>query len=129
MSLDELPDSKFIITMGPLHPEDFGSRRKSDFGSDCVPNTCGDFWQMCWGHDVKVEIDKDMLHICSSEDLATNTEDNYRLREFSKVPFKRSFTIPNTIDQNKVEANFIAGILVIKLSKKPELKAKTIHVK
>lgn len=33
--------SKYIITMGPIHPSSYRN-------PDGVLNTCGDFWKMCW---------------------------------------------------------------------------------
>lgn len=45
---------KFIITMGPMHPESYGSKSRTDFDEDCPQNTCPDFWQMIWDTNSKI---------------------------------------------------------------------------
>lgn len=55
VSLDPLiKDRQFIITMGPMHPDSYGSRNRSDFDEDCPQNTCPDFWQMIWDTNSKI---------------------------------------------------------------------------
>jgi HSP20 family protein len=42
--------------------------------------------------------------------------------------FTRTFTLPNTVDQESVQADYDKGVLKIKLAKKPEAKPKQIKV-
>ena len=42
--------------------------------------------------------------------------------------FTRTFTLPSTVDAEKVEANYDKGVLKIKLAKKAEAKPKQIKV-
>ena len=71
--------------------------------------------------DFKVEVDNDVLTI-SSEVKSENEEvkDNYTRKEFSFSSFKRAFTLPETVDGNKIDANYEDGILKLTLPKKEE---------
>src|SRR5690606_24650924 len=58
-------------------------------------------------------------------------EENYYLAERSYGKFERSLSLPETIDENKIEAKFDKGVLKITAPKKPEaIKAeKKIEIK
>jgi HSP20 family protein len=71
--------------------------------------------------DFNVEIDDSVLTISSEVELENETKgDNYTRREFSISSFKRSFTLPETIDEAKINANYEDGILRLSLPKKEE---------
>ena len=55
-------------------------------------------------------------------------EENYRRVERQYGSFTRSFTLPTTVDAEKVSANYDKGVLKITLSKKAEAKPKQIKV-
>src|SRR5215467_6137265 len=55
-------------------------------------------------------------------------EENYRRVERQYGSFTRSFTLPNTVDTEHVQANYDKGILKIQLAKKAEAKPKQIKV-
>tara|TARA_B100001093_G_C26325519_1_gene799546 strand:+ start:24 stop:452 length:429 start_codon:yes stop_codon:yes gene_type:complete len=71
--------------------------------------------------DFNLEIDNDLLTI-SAEVKAENTEDNgkFTRREFSFTSFKRSFTLPETVKEDDINAVYEDGILKITLPKKEE---------
>ena len=71
--------------------------------------------------DFTIEIDEAVLTI-SSEIKKENEEvnDNYTRKEFSISSFKRSFTLPDTISTDKIDANYEGGILKFNLPKKEE---------
>ncbi|SEC06026.1 HSP20 family protein [Maribacter dokdonensis] len=71
--------------------------------------------------DFTIEIDEAVLTI-SSEIKKENEEvnDNYTRKEFSISSFKRSFTLPDTIVTDKIDANYEGGILKFNLPKKEE---------
>jgi HSP20 family protein len=71
--------------------------------------------------DFTIEIDEAVLTI-SSEIKKENEEvnDNYSRKEFSISSFKRSFTLPDTIATDKIDANYEGGILKFNLPKKEE---------
>ena len=71
--------------------------------------------------DFKVEIDNNMLMISSEkkeEKEETRKKDNYVRKEFSYQSFFRSFTLPDSIDENKIEASYKDGILHVDIAKK-----------
>ncbi|MFV8346127.1 Hsp20/alpha crystallin family protein [Flavobacterium sp. ZB4P13] len=71
--------------------------------------------------DFKVEIDNNMLMISSErkeEKEETRKKDNYYRREFNYQSFCRSFSLPEYIDENKVEASYKDGILHVTIAKK-----------
>jgi HSP20 family protein len=58
-----------------------------------------------------------------------NKEENYHRIERSYGTFVRSFTLPRTVDQNRIQANFADGILSIEMSKREETKPRQIQIK
>ena len=71
--------------------------------------------------DFNVEIDDHVMTVS----METRTEDetkekNFTRREFSYESFKRSFTLPETVDEDKIEASYKEGILKFRLPKKDE---------
>ncbi|WP_417882560.1 Hsp20/alpha crystallin family protein, partial [Xanthomarina gelatinilytica] len=54
-------------------------------------------------------------------------EANYTRREFGYSSFKRTFTLPESVDDNKIDASYQDGILNILLPKKEEAKKKPIR--
>jgi len=71
--------------------------------------------------DFNVEIDHDVLTISLEEkSKEEKKEENYTRREFSYDAFKRSFTLPETVDSDKIKASYKDGILSFILPKKEE---------
>ena len=86
--------------------------------------------------DFRIDLENDVLTISSDrKENKENKEDkkhNYMRREFSYNTFKRSFQLPETIDQENIKASHDAGILTIQLPKKEEVvqkAAKQIEIK
>lgn len=84
-------------------------------------------------NDFKLELNHDLLTISSEKNVENETKegDRYTKREFSYQSFSRSFTLPNTADGEKIEANYDKGILRITIPKKEEAKpkpARTIEI-
>ncbi|MDO6492500.1 MAG: Hsp20/alpha crystallin family protein [Cellulophaga sp.] len=73
----------------------------------------------------QVEIDNHSLSISAEikEEEQTN-EEQYTRREFGYSSFKRTFTLPETVNDSKIEATYDMGILNINLPKKEEAKQK-----
>ena len=79
--------------------------------------------------DFKVEVDNGMLMISSEkeeEKEETRKKDNYVRREFNYQSFFRSFYLPDTIDENKIEAIYKDGILHVTIAKRPGTEKKTM---
>ncbi len=75
--------------------------------------------------DFKIALDHNQLTI-SSEQKSENVESEegkFTRREYSYSSFSRTFTLPNTIDAEKIDASYINGELVVTLPKKEELKS------
>lgn len=71
--------------------------------------------------DFNIEIDEHVLTI-SMESRAEDEEvtENYTRKEFSFSSFSRSFTLPETIDESKIDASYREGILKVLLPKREE---------
>lgn len=76
--------------------------------------------------DFKIELDNNILTISAeTESKREETkEGQYTRQEFSYQSFKRTFTLPNTIDEKDIKASYNEGILNIILPKKEEAKEK-----
>jgi HSP20 family protein len=75
--------------------------------------------------DLKIDINEDVLTI-SSETKSENEDsrDGYKRKEFSYSSFSRSFSIPENVEREKIEANYKDGILSVALPKQKEEKNK-----
>jgi len=80
--------------------------------------------------DFKLEVDHDLLTVSSEKKVENETKDGeqFTKREFSYQSFSRSFTLPNTADGERIEANYDNGILRITIPKKEEAKPKPSRV-
>jgi len=75
--------------------------------------------------DFQIDIDNQVLSI-STETKEDNErkEENYTRREFGYSSFKRTFTLPESVNADKINASYNEGILSILLPKKEEAKQK-----
>ena len=75
--------------------------------------------------DFDINIDNELLSI-STETKEENEqrEVNYTRREFGYSSFKRTFTLPESVNDEKINASYKEGILSILLPKKEEAKQK-----
>ncbi len=75
--------------------------------------------------DFKINLEKDLLTISIEKEKEEKEENkNFTRREFVYSAFSRSFTLPETIETEKINAEYENGILKIKLPKKAEAKLK-----
>jgi HSP20 family protein len=78
--------------------------------------------------DFELKLENEVLTIKSKEEIKSEEKDeNYRLKEFSMCQFSRSFTIPDTIDSEKITATYNDGILYVELVKKEEVEKKSVR--
>lgn len=71
--------------------------------------------------DFTIDVDNDMLTIASEYKSEHTTEQGrYTRREFSHGSFRRSFTLPETVNEEAISASYENGILRISLPKKEE---------
>ena len=79
--------------------------------------------------DIDVRIENNVLTVHGERKFEKEEkEENYRRIERQYGSFTRSFTLPNTVDSEKVNANYEKGVLKITLDKKAEAKPKQIKV-
>ncbi len=80
--------------------------------------------------DVSVEFHDDVLTLKGHREQNSQTDkDDYRIREFSKQSFARSFRLSDQIDPEKVIAKIEQGVLKVTLPKKEQAKPKKIEIK
>jgi len=73
--------------------------------------------------DFNVNLEKDLLTVSAEiEETKENDTTNYTRREFTTGSFKRTFTVPKTIEEDKIKADYKNGILTISLPKMEEVK-------
>jgi HSP20 family protein len=79
--------------------------------------------------DIDVRIENNTLTVHGERKFEKDEkEENFRRVERQYGSFTRSFTLPTTVDAEKVAANYDKGILKISLPKKAEAKPKQIKV-
>jgi len=80
--------------------------------------------------DVEINVENNVLTLKGERKFEKETKkENYHRVERSYGSFKRSFTLPTTVDQEKIDASFDDGILKIAMAKKEETKPKQISIK
>ena len=80
--------------------------------------------------DVNVSMTDNRLTIGGKrqQEKEEKTDTTYRC-ERSFGSFSRSFTLPNGIDRNKVDADLKGGVLTVSVPKMPEAKPKQVNVR
>jgi len=78
--------------------------------------------------DFNIELNNDVLTISSEKKVENETKEDERFtkREFSYQSFSRSFTLPVTVEREKINAKYENGILRIVIPKKEEAKPKPV---
>ena len=75
--------------------------------------------------DFNIDIDNQVLSISTEKkEESEHKEENYTRREFGYASFKRTFTLPESVNDEKINATYNEGILRILLPKKEEAKQK-----
>ncbi len=82
--------------------------------------------------DFQIDLDNQVLSISTeTKEEKELKEENYTRREFGYSSFKRTFTLPESVNEEKINANYKEGILSVHLPKKEEAKqkpARTIRI-
>ncbi len=76
--------------------------------------------------DIKVNIDNGKLELSGVRKLVTNGAVDWE--EFGDVEFSRSFSVPQAIDVNKVNAQLRDGVLYLHLPKSDNAKPRQIAI-
>jgi len=73
--------------------------------------------------DFRINLENNILTVSAQvEDEKSEEGKNYTRKEFYYGSFSRAFTLPKTIDVEKIKADYDAGVLKIALPKKEESK-------
>jgi HSP20 family protein len=79
--------------------------------------------------DIEVEVEGNNLILKGKREFEKETKkEDYHRIERSYGSFYRSFTLPDYVDADKIEAQHDKGVLKITLPKKPELKPKKVKI-
>jgi HSP20 family protein len=79
--------------------------------------------------DIDVRIENNTLTVHGERKFEKDEkEENYRRLERQYGSFTRTFSLPNTVNHDNVQADYDHGVLKIKLAKKAEAKPKQIKV-
>jgi len=76
--------------------------------------------------DFKIDFDNNLLTISSEkkEGSELKEDEKFTRKEFSYDSFTRSFTLPNSVDGEQINASYTNGILGVVIPKKEEAKPK-----
>lgn len=81
---------------------------------------------------IKIELHDNHLKVSGDrKELYTLTEEDHscHVAEISYGAFMRSFTLPMSVDPERVEANLENGLLYVKLTKKESTRRSTVYIK
>jgi len=80
--------------------------------------------------DFKIDVEGNMLTISSEkEEEKEEKEEKYTRQEYSYSSFERSFTLPDEVNKDKIDAHYQDGVLKLILPKKEEAKKVAISKK
>jgi HSP20 family protein len=75
--------------------------------------------------DFKIDVHDGVLSISAEKKNEINEEkENYRKKEFSYSSIRRSFVLPEEVNEEEIDANYDKGILKLSLPKKSNLTSK-----
>ncbi|HLO58915.1 MAG TPA: Hsp20/alpha crystallin family protein [Bacteroidales bacterium] len=75
--------------------------------------------------DFRINLDNNVLTVSSErEEKKESNEEKVMRKEFNYYSFSRSFTLPQTVDSEKIQASHKDGILHIMIPKRDEAKQK-----
>ena len=79
--------------------------------------------------DFKISLEKHVLSV-SAEKKTENVDESkkYSKREYSYNSFVRSFTLPETADSAKIDAEYTDGVLKLNVAKKEEAKVQSREI-
>ena len=79
--------------------------------------------------DIDIRVENNTLTVHGERKFEKDEkEENYRRVERQYGSFTRTFTLPNTVDSENIQADYDKGVLKIRLAKKAEAKPKQIKV-
>lgn len=74
--------------------------------------------------DFVIDVENEELSISVDQKPKVNETTSYSRKEFGYASFKRTFLLPETVEEDRIEATYNNGILDVKIPKKEEAKPK-----
>ena len=74
--------------------------------------------------DFIIGIENEELSIAAEFKAEEDKKENYTRKEFAYASFKRTFLLPETVDDTAINASYTDGILTVSIPKKEEAKPK-----
>ena len=79
--------------------------------------------------DFRISLERNTLNISVEQTTAPDQQErNFSKREFSYTSFVRSFTLPESADDNGIQAKYENGVLHIEIPKREEAKVQTRQI-
>lgn len=79
--------------------------------------------------DIKITVADNILSVAGKREFKSEVgEGDYVRSEIRTGSFSRSFTLPDTVNTERISADYKAGLLTITMAKREEVKPKQIEV-
>ncbi|MHB8208769.1 Hsp20/alpha crystallin family protein [Mucilaginibacter sp.] len=72
--------------------------------------------------DFKINLDKNVLSVSADKKVENVEGAKFSKREYNYTSFTRSFTLPETVDHSKIDAEYTDGVLTLTVAKREEAK-------
>jgi HSP20 family protein len=72
--------------------------------------------------DFKINLDKNVLSVSADKKVENVEGTKFSKREYNYTSFTRSFTLPETVDHSKINAEYTDGVLILTVAKREEAK-------
>jgi len=72
--------------------------------------------------DFKINLDKNVLNVSADKKVENVEGTKFSKREYNYTSFTRSFTLPETVDHSKINAEYTDGVLKLTVAKREEAK-------
>lgn len=79
--------------------------------------------------DFQINLKKDTLSVWAEKKVSEEDKKEYTRKEFDYFSFARSFVLPESVDGDKISAEYINGILNITIGKKDESQTQNKEIK
>src|ERR1044071_10359667 len=79
-------------------------------------------------NDLKVSFEDSLLTISGERQFERKDDRNYHRIERTYGSFVRTFSLPRSVDANRISANYVNGVLEIEIPKLEEAKPKQIQI-
>jgi HSP20 family protein len=80
--------------------------------------------------DIKVDVENNVLTLSGERKFESEEQGkNFHLVERGYGSFRRSFSLPATVDPQSADATYKDGLLTVRFAKRPEVRGRTVEIK